>query len=906
MNFSKKGTAKKQKQLKSTSKRLLTKMGVSFFRTLLIFFVVIAIVGVFSGVGIIKGIIDNAPSIDYINVAPSGFSTTIYDQKGKEIDKLVGSDANRIYKNIDDIPIMVQNAFIAIEDERFYEHNGIDVRGIIRAFFSGVAKGEFDQGASTITQQLLKNRVFEGGNEEDFISKFKRKLQEQYLAIQLEDKLSKKQILEYYLNTINLGQSTLGIQAASLRYFNKGVEKLTLSEATVIAGITKNPVYLNPIKYPEENAQRRTYVLDNMKELEYISAQEYDAALADDVYTRIQSVNNEIGGNSVFSYFTDETIEQVMNDLQELKGYSQADAINAIYRGGLKIYTTQDTKIQKVCDKILQDDSLYPANSKWELNYQLSILKTDGTTENYSAGHIKNYFLEQNPNFTLLFTKKTDPDKYIKEFKSSKLKKGDTIAGEKISFTIQPQISFVLMDQKNGQVKAIVGGRGTKEGNRTLNRASSTVRQPGSTFKILSTYLPALDTSGMTLASVMDDAPHTYPDGTKINNWTGNNYKGLTPLREGIVNSMNIVTVKTLAQVTPQIAYDYLLKLGFTTIVDSRTDENGKVHSDINLPMALGGLTDGVTNLELTAAFAAIANKGVYTEPSFYTKIVDHNGKILLEKKPVKQQVMKESTAWLLTNAMEDVVKRGTGTRARLTTVNMPVSGKTGTTTNDNDLWFSGYTPYYTATIWAGYDNNGNQSDTNFHKTLWRTIMEKLHAKKKTKSFTMPSSITTARICTKSGKLAVDGVCDKAQGGSAARVEYFAKGTAPKEKCDVHVKLSVCNASKMLASEFCPKDLIKEVVYLVKKDKNRETGTTADTPYLLPKSLEESICDIHTSLALPEDPVKPPEKPVKPPIEDFIPIEPIIPPTEDTDTVPEIPPTEDTGNEEIPATPLEP
>lgn len=879
MNFSKKGTVKKQKQLKSTPKRLFKKMSVSFFRTLLVFFVVVATVGVFCGMGVLKGIIDNAPSIDYINVAPTGFSTTIYDQSGKAIDKLVGSNANRIYRTIDKIPLHVQNAFIAIEDERFYEHNGIDVRGIFRAFFSGLAKGEFDQGASTITQQLLKNQVFDGGDEDDIISKFKRKLQEQYLAIQLEDKLSKTQILEYYLNAINLGQSTLGIQAASLRYFNKGVEKLTLSEATVIAGTTKNPVYLNPINYPEENAKRRTYILDKMKKLGQITESEYNTALEDDVYTRIQSVNEEIGGNSVFSYFTDETIEQVMDDLQSLKGYSQDEAINAIYRGGLKIYTTQDSKIQKKCDKILQDNSLYPPESKWELNYRLSILEKDGTTENYSSGHLKNYFLQQNPKFTLLFSKQKDADKYIEEFRNSKLKKGSSIAGEKISFTVQPQISFVIMDQKTGQVKAIVGGRGTKEGDRTLNRASSTVRQPGSTFKILSTYLPALDTAGMTLATAMDDAPYAYPNGTPVNNWNRSSYKGLTTLREGIVNSMNIVTVKTLDKVTPKIAYDYLLKLGFTTIVDSRTGEDGSVHSDINLPMALGGLTDGVTNLELTAAFAAVANNGVYTEPSFYTKIVDHNGKVLLQKKPEKRQVMKESTAWLLTNAMEDVVKRGTGTRARLTTVNMPVSGKTGTTTNDNDLWFAGFTPYYTATIWSGYDNNGKVMDTNFHKTLWRTIMENLHENKKTKSFIMPSSITTARICTKSGKLAVDGVCDKAQGGSAARIEYFANGTAPKEKCDVHVKLSVCTTSKKLSSEFCPSDTVKEEIYIVKKSPDKTKGdlggTTLDTPYLLPKSLEDSICNVHSSLPI----ILPPEKeePKEPPITLPKPIPPVTP-----------------------------
>lgn len=849
MNFSKTGTVSKQKQIRSTSRKLHTKVNVSLFRIFLISMLVIVIVGGFAGYGILRGIIDSAPAIDSINVAPTGFSTTIYDQDGNELTKLVGSDANRIYAALDQIPEQVQNAFIAIEDERFWTHNGIDPQGIFRAFFVGVSKGNFSQGASTLTQQLLKTQVFEGGNEEDFVDKFERKIQEQFLAIQLEEKMSKKQILEYYLNTINLGQNTLGVQAASKRYFNKDVSDLTLSEAAVMAAITKNPSYNNPITYPENNSERRIAVLGNMKRLNYITQAEYDKAMEDDVYERIKEVNKELNESSVYSYFVDEMINQVVRDLQEEKGYTQAQANDAIYRGGLSIYTTQNSKLQKICDETLAKDDYYPANSKWELNYQLSIEKKDGTTKNYSAGHIKNYIAKGNPNFSLLFEDKKNAKKYIKQFKKSVIEDGDIITGENISYAIQPQISFVLMDQKTGQVKAIVGGRGTKSANRTLNRASSTTRQPGSTFKMLSTYLPALDSAGMTLGSVQDDAPYSYPNGTKVNNYDGI-YRGLSTLRDAIMRSMNIVTVKTLEQVTPQIAYDYLLKLGFTTIVDSRKDDYGRVLSDINLPMALGGLTDGVTNLELTAGFAAIANNGTYVEPTFYTKIVDHDGKILLENKPKTRQVMKESTAWLLSNAMEDVVKRGTGTRARLTTTNMPVAGKTGTSTNDNDSWFAGYTPYYTASIWSGYDNNGKLPSTSYTKDLWRIIMEKVNKDLKVKSFAMPDSIVSAKICTKSGKLAVDGVCDHALGGSTVRTEYFAKGTVPKEKCDIHVKLSVCTESHKLASEYCPKDKVKDIVYLVKEEKDK----TTDTPNLLPKGLEDSICNIHKGFTFPHFP----------------------------------------------------
>lgn len=845
MNFSKKGTIKKQKQMKSTSRKLAAKAGVSFFRTFLVCILICFIVGVVVTIGIVKGLIDNAPSIDSINVAPTGFSTTIYDKDGNEIIKLAGSDANRIYATIDKIPETLQNAFIAIEDERFREHKGIDIRGIFRAFFVGISNGHFSEGASTLTQQLLKNQVFEGGNENNTVSRFERKIQEQYLAIQLENRLDKDQILEYYLNTINLGQNTLGVQAASLRYFNKDVSKLTLSEAAVIAGITKSPTNLNPITEPENNAKRREIILSNMLEQGYISEAEKEEALNDDVYTRIQTVNEEQSSSSIYSYFVDELITQVVEDLQEKKGYSQTQAYNAIYRDGLSIYTTQDKSIQKICDDAFAEDSYFPTNSKWELTYRLSILKKDDTVKNYSEGHLKNYFLQTKPNFTLLFSEKDGADKYIEEFKASVLEDGDEITGEKVTMTIEPQASFTVMDQKTGEVKAIVGGRGKKEANLTLNRASSTVRQPGSTFKIISTYLPALDTSGMTLATVVDDIPYNYPNGKPVKNWT-RSFNGLSTLRRAIYNSMNIVTVKTLSQVTPQVGYDYLTKLGFTTLVDNQVHEDGKSYSDIGLPMALGGLTHGVTNLELTAAFAAIANGGIYTKPIFYTKIVDHNGKVLLDNEPSTRQVMKDSTAFLLTNAMEDVIKVGTGGKVRFKNIRMPISGKTGTTTANNDVWFAGFTPYYTATIWGGYDNNGTLNDTNFHKILWRDIMEKINKDKETLSFTIPDSIVTAKICTKSGKLAIDGVCDKALGGSTVRTEYFAKGTVPTEKCDVHVKLTVCTSSNKLASEFCPKNLQKELVYLVKE---KEPTTTADTPYILPKNLENSTCHIHTDLS---------------------------------------------------------
>ena len=797
MDYRKKSTIAELNRLTSPGRKVSSKLNVWTFRLVLVVFIAIILFGTMAVLGVCKGIIDTAPDIDTIDVSPEGYSTKIYDTDGNVTQTLIGQNANRVYVTLDNVPAHVQNAFLAIEDERFRQHNGIDIKGIIRAAANTLSTKDLSQGASTITQQLIKNTVFEGGSENTDIAKIKRKIQEQYLAVQLENKINKDTILEYYLNTINLGQNTLGVQAASQRYFGKNVNDLTISEAAVIAGITKNPSGNNPISYPENNKERRATVLEYMKEQGYIDEAEYNEALADNVYDRIAEYNESYisakGNEQTSSYFNDALFEQVLNDLKVELGYTETQAYNALYRAGLKIYSTQDRQIQDICDEVTNDSSFYPSNSEYQLSYQLSVISADGTETNYNEQTLKAYFLKQNPSFNIYFKDKKSAKPYIKEYRKSVVKDTDTITGENINYIIQPQVSFVLMDQHNGHVLALVGGRGKKTGARTLNRASGSLRQPGSTFKILSTYLPAFDTAGMTLASTEVDEKYYYP-GTKVqvHNWTGSAYKGTTTLREGIYNSMNVVTVKTLAKVTPKVAYDYLVNLGITTLVDSRIDKSGKVFSDIQLPMALGGLTDGVTNLELTAAYASIANGGVYTEPVLYTRILDHDGNVLIDKTPVTRQVFKDSTAYLLTSAMEDVISIGTGTAAKFTGIDMPAAGKTGTTSKDIDLWFEGYTPYYTAGIWGGWDLNKDQVNTTYHKTIWKTIMERVHTEKnlEKKEFDVPDSVSKVSICRICGKLAVEGVCSSY---GSEKTEYFAKDTIPKEYCSCHQTAAIIN-----------------------------------------------------------------------------------------------------------------
>ncbi len=847
MNFSKKGTIEKQQKIQSASSKLVKKTNIIVYRLFLVVVVLLIMVGSTSVYGVVTGLIDNAPDVEGLDLSPSGFRTYLYDTDGNVLQTLVGSDANREYVTIDKIPENLQNAFIAIEDERFLTHNGIDVRGMFRALFSSLSKGSFSQGASTITQQLLKNQVFDGGNENNMILSFKRKIQEQYLAVKLENLMPKTKILENYLNTINLGANTLGVQTASKRYFNKNVGELTLSECAVIASITQSPTNLNPITYPENNSKRRDDVLNNMLKMDMISRSEYNEAMEDNVYERIKDTNAIVSSSYKYnSYFVDELITQLMNDLVDKLGYTTTQAYNKIYKGGLRIYTTQDSSMQNICDTVINNMDYYPNNTNYSLTYALTVQHEDETVTNYSEGHIKLYMNNEmkDKKFDLSFKSEDEALPYIEKFKAHVVQKGDKVLGEKYSFTLEPQISFSIMDQSTGYVKAIVGGRGEKIGNLTLNRVVRK-RQPGSCFKILSTFLPALDRGNMTLASVQDDAKYYYP-GTKdlVNNWSGkNDYKGLTTLRQAIKRSMNVVTVKTLADITPQVGFDYLLNLGFTTLVENRVDEDGRSFSDIGLPLALGGITDGVTNLELNAAYAAIANGGIYQSPIFYTKITDSDGNVLLENKSESKQVMKASTAWLLTDAMKDVVSAGgTGSGIKFRYSNIPIAGKTGTTSNDYDIWFAGYTPYYTATIWCGYDYNKKLSDTSYHKKIWTAIMDKVHENLDKKDFEKPDTIKSATICTKCGKLALD-ICEHAQGGSAVRKEYFAAGTVPTEFCDCHVAVTVCKDSGKRATEFCPNT--EDKVYLIKA----ESSDTDDTPYVLPIGLEDDYCKLHDHAA---------------------------------------------------------
>lgn len=715
----------------------------------------LAIVCLCLGIGFVCYAIATAPPLDREDVSPDGYRTTVLDDQGEQQLTLMGEASNRVYITLDQIPKTLQQAVVAIEDERFYQHHGVDLRGIARAVYRDVTSGSLAEGASTITQQLIKNNVLSGWTEErTALEKVKRKLQEQYLALRLERETSKDWILENYLNTINLGGGAWGVETAAQRYFGKSVSELTLSESAVLAGITKSPSGYNPLKNPEANARRRTLVLDKMLELGNITQAEYDEAMADDVYARIEANSTGVEAE-ILSYFEDAMVYEIVEDLTEQLGYTEEAAWQLLYRGGLTVESTQNTALQTICEEEINRDSWYSSDA---------------------------------------------------------------------------QSSIVMMDPATGQVKAIVGGRGEKNASLTLNRAVSSVRQPGSTVKIVGEYAAALDAGEVTLATVYDDAPYTYSNGSAVRNASGT-YQGRTTVRKAIADSVNIVALKCFQQTGMETVWDTLQRFGFAHLSDA-----DKVEA-----LALGGTNGGVTNLELTAAYSAIAGGGTYLEPIYYTRILDREGNVLLENTQHRETAVSPETAALLTAAMQDVLTEGTGTAAYFS--GMPLAGKSGTTTDLRDLWFVGYSPYYACGVWGGFDDNAQQSGGTYVKKLWGAVMQRAHQGLRYRCFEGLQELQECTVCSKCGLLAVDGLCEDTVQGDMTQREYFVPGTEPVETCNCHVKVELCEASGLPAGRYCPHSGVSRAVYL-----KEGTAGTADESAVAPEAADDGTCTMHSDL----------------------------------------------------------
>lgn len=701
--------AKKSKKKSSRFKKLKLFAGILAITVLLIAAIAGGIV-----FGALAGVIGNTDLSVVQNIQQSlslNLTSFIYtiDSNGNEIQlEVLYDEENRVWADLDEIPDNLQKAFIAIEDERFYSHNGFDIKRTVGAAIGYIEKkitgsSGSTYGGSTITQQLIKNLT---GDDDYSVD---RKVQEIYRAYKLEEELEKDEILELYLNTIYLSQQCNGVKSASKVYFNKELSDLTLSECATIAAITQYPTKYDPKRNPENNKERRNVILNKMCELGYITKEERDAAKATEVITVASHETDAY--TSTTSYYADALIEQVLSDLINKGGYAESIAKQMLYSGGLKIYAAMDPRIQSIMDTYYADDSHFPKTS------------------------------------------------------------GDTIV----------QSSMVIIDPTTGYVVGVVGGRGAKDSSRTLNRATQTLRQPGSSIKPLAIYSPAVEYGNITPSTIVSDVEIT------IDEWTPRNddreFRGDITVSSALAGSRNVPAVRILQNLGLDRSFSFLQKnYRISSLVESRKSDSGKIFTDKGYAaIGLGGLTDGVSVLEIAAAYVPFVAEGYYYEPAFYTKVLDSNGEILLERNPSPQPAISESTAVTMTQMLRGVVTSGTGTSARLN--KMPSAGKTGTTSNNNDRWFVGYSPYYVGAVWYGYDIpkslrgiSGNPS-----AKVWKGIMDLVHEGLPYKDFNSLGNTSHYLVCGDSGLLP-NSTCTKLTFGD------YTRSLAPKSRCNVHAE----------------------------------------------------------------------------------------------------------------------
>jgi len=643
-----------------------------------------------------------------------------YDSEGnpQELERLYSSQ-NREWADLEEMPKYLPDAAIAIEDERFETHHGVDFKRTLGAVVNIFLQVKPEFGGSTITQQLIKNLT---GDRQDTVQ---RKIQEIMRALYIERHFEKDTIIELYLNTIYLSEGCYGVRAAAETYFDKDVSELTLAECASIVGITNLPTYYDPLLNPENNKKRQENILGKMLELGKITKEEYDEAMAQELafvkHKRQEQLTN------VQSYFVDAVIEEVIDDLMEEHGYSYQVAEQMIYSGGLQIYTTVDVDVQNAIEEVMENPANFPTYS----------------------------------------TK------------------------------AQPECAMVVMDPYTGDVVGVVGGRGEKKQNRVLNRATMTYRQPGSSIKPIAVYAPAIEAGIINPQTPEDDAPLMEYGGKAYPKNETRYYQGRMTMTKALMESINTVSMRVLEKLTPARSHEFLTtKLGISSL-----DQISDVHL---APLSLGALTKGVSVLEMTAAYAAFPNKGVYIEPRMYTRVLDNQGNVILEKKQQRVQAMSAKTATYMNYMLGRVMGQGgTGIWAKLDR-NMPAGGKTGTTDGDKDRWYVGYTPYYVGAVWYGYDSPRYiQSSLSPALTVWKKVMNTIHKDLEVKEFEVGGEFEEVKVCAVSGLLP-SGLCSADIGGNQVITGYFHKDDIPTEKCDLHISYEVCETSRMRPSEFCP------------------------------------------------------------------------------------------------------
>ena len=699
------------------------KLGWKIFRAVLLIGLALCIVGAGIVLGVISGIIGDTESIslDELELLPQ--TSFLYDMEGNELASLYDSE-NRIMVSYDDIPKHAVNAVVAIEDERFFSHHGIDIKRTAGAIVTYlVNKGDSSFGGSTLTQQLVKNLT------SDKEKAWQRKIREWYRAISLEGKLDKSQIFESYVNTIYYGDGCYGIEVASNHFFGKSVNELNIAESAAIAAMIQSPEATNAYRSDEAREKllkRQEVVLNKMKSLGMISEEEYNEAKDYELDFKVKNV--DYGGTQ--TYFVDAVVEAVIADLMDQKNVSRGIAMKMIYTDGYKIYTTQDKKVQAAIDKAYQDTSS-------------SIFYDD------------------------------------------------------------IQSGMVVMDQSNGEVRGLIGGAGKKDGALTLNRATQGRKQPGSCMKPFGAYGPAFEQGVLSPGAGLDDTQMSMGSWTPVN-WY-HTYNGFVTAREAVYDSKNVPAVRAnllTSQKTgdQNFAWNFAYNCGLTSLV-----EQDKTAASL----ALGGVTNGFSVLQVANAYATIANEGYHIDPKLYTKVEDRNGNIVLDNTKVEgKQVMKDSTAFMLQSCLQSVVDTPGGTAygaVRIAGGAIQCAGKTGNTDKDYDRWFCGFTPYYTIACWTGYDKNrvigrGYPYDST---KLFNIVMNAIcEGKPAANLMSQASSVTKVDLCRDSGKVPTD-ACRADPRGSRVLSDYIAVDSIPTDTCTVHEFVNICPVTGKVASSAC-------------------------------------------------------------------------------------------------------
>ena len=713
-------------------------------------------------VGIAKAFVDTAPTLDLAALDAQDKTSFIYDSQGNLITDYKGTK-DRIMVSIDEIPEMLQNAFIAVEDARFYEHNGVDVKRIVGALVANFTSGS-TQGGSTITQQLIKQTVLSSEQS------YKRKLQEAYLAMELETRYTKKQILESYLNTIFLGGSYYGVRVAAYGYFGKSLDQLTLRECAMLAGLTRSPNYYNPrsnfytrntegSSTPDITNNRTDYVLRQMRENGLITAQQYNAAL-DRSTASVLEKSPASTDMYAYPHYVEYAISDVVDTFLDLNGLEDTSANryameNKLRTGGYSVYLCLDTEIQEIVEDTLANWSNYP--------------------------------------------RLRDPSDKVYQSRNSD---GTYTEIE------QPQAAACVFDYRTGELKAIVGGRYKPTTRKTLNRASGMTMPVGSSIKPLTVYAPAIDL-GASPASIAYNMPvpiSGWKDSSGKDSWPknygGGGYKGPQSFRSALRNSYNTAAAQILmTYVGVSRSVEYLHLMGIP-------DKN--INAD---PFGLALGSSGLTPVQMAVAFGTIANKGVYQQPLSFSRIVDSNGNVVVDmhQQQDRHQVFKPSTAYLVVDMLKEAVQSGTGTKAKISS--QVVAGKTGTNSDSKGVFFAGMTGWYSGSVWIGHDNykalSSKATGGNAAAPLWQSFMEKIHKAKNLDSREIidgtPSDYNLVRVttCGVSGQLATD-ACYNDVNGYKTITDYWSADSVPTAYCSMHKSVSVCTESGLLATDYCP------------------------------------------------------------------------------------------------------